>query len=222
MKALHLLLAAVAALLLALGGLWLDPQQPGALRSFGWAPPAPLAPGFAVPTLPPTLQAGVPVGTAAYLAVLDRPLFAADRRPPPPPPPPGAKPPEPPPDPLASLTLFGVYTGADFSGIVARFNDKVRRVRVNETVGEWTVEAVQGRQVTFKRGEESRTVFLAHNYGPRPTPAAGAAAAAPVAAAPGVPLDRAALQAQEMEAARERLRQRNELFRKAGLPPVKE
>ncbi|GAA4418985.1 hypothetical protein [Acidovorax lacteus] len=222
MKALHWLLAAALGLLGALGVLWLDPQQPGTLRSFAWEPPAPLAPGFAVPQLPVALQGGVPAGTAAYLAVLDRPLFAADRRPPPPPPPPGAKPAEPPPDPLANLTLFGVYTGADFSGIVARFNDKVRRVRVSEAVGEWTVEAVQGRQVTFKRGEESRTVYLAHQYGPRPAPAAGAPATTPVAASAGVPVDRAAIQAQEMEAARERLRQRNELFRKAGLPPVKE
>ena len=121
---------------------------------------------------------------------------------------------------MAGLTLYGIFSGPEFSGIVARINDRVRRVRVGEPLGEWTVQSVQGREVTFSRGEETRGVQLVHAFGPR-AEAPVVQGAAP-SGAMGAPLDRSAIQQKEQEAARERLRQRNELFRKAGLPPVKE
>lgn len=105
---------------------------------------------------------------------------------------------------------------------MARVNDKVRRVRLNEPLGEWTVQSIEGREVTFARGDETRSVRLVHVFGPQPPAAAGSPA--PVAASPSIGgrPDLVSIQQQEQEAARERLRQRNELFRKAGLPPVKE
>lgn len=212
MKAALVLVFCFCGLLAGLGALWLDPDVPTAVRPITWSPPVPLPPDFSTTGLPNVLH-GPPVVSVAYVAVLDRPLFAADRRQPPPPPPPA---PPPPPDPLANLTLLGVFSSESGGGIVARFGAKVQRVRVSELVGEWVVQGVKGREVTFKRGEETRTVFLAHNYGRRPPPAVAQAPA------PGVPVDRATMQAQDMEAARERLRQRNELLRAAGLPLAKE
>lgn len=217
MMAMRILLVTVFALAAGLTALWLGPDARP--RPHGWEPPAPLLPEITIPSGPAGMDARAPSGVGAYFAILDRPVFAPDRRPPPPP---DAKPVEPPPDPLAGLTLFGVFSGSDFSGIVARINDRVRRVRVGELLGDWTVQGVQGRSVTFVRGDETRTVQLAHAYGQRPVTAPGAVGGAPAAPAPSGRPDLASIQQQEQEAARERLRQRNELFRKAGLPPVKE
>ncbi len=218
MIAFRFLLVAVLALAGLLASRWVAPD--GKMQQQAWAPPAPILPELSAPRAPASLEARVQAGAGAYFAILDRPMFAPDRRPPPPP---DAKPDEPPPDPLAGLTLYGIFTGADFSGIVARINDKVRRVRVGEPLGEWTVRSVQGREVTFARGDETRSVTLVHAFGPRaalPVIAGGSGGAVPTAS--GMRPDIASIQQQEQDAARERLRQRNELFRKAGLPPVKE
>ncbi|MFY3382636.1 hypothetical protein [Paracidovorax sp. MALMAid1276] len=218
MIAFRLLLVAVLALSGALASRWVTAD--GQLRQQLWSAPEAIPPDLSAPKVPSGIDARGSGGATAYFAILDRPMFAPDRRPPPPP---DAKPEEPPPDPLAGLTLYGIFTGADFSGIVARINDKVRRVRVGEPLGEWTVKSVQGREVVFARGDETRAVTLAHAFGPRPALPPSAGQGAPGAApAPGVRPDLASIQQQEQEAARERLRQRNELFRKAGLPPVKE
>lgn len=210
-------LLALGAVVLAAAMAWLWVLPTGQLRTNAWVPPAPVLPEMSVPNVPAGLAVSGHQGAGAYFAILDRPMFAPDRRPAPPP---DAKPVAPEPDPLAGLTLYGIFTGPEFSGIVARVNDRVRRVRVSENLGEWTVKSVQDREVTFSRGEETRTMQLVRVYAQR---AAAPAAQAPVPpAAAGVPVDRAAMQQQDQDAARERLRQRNELFRKAGLPPVKE
>lgn len=210
-------LLALGAVVLAAAMAWLWVLPTGQLRTNAWEPPAPVLPEMSVPNVPAGLAVSGHQGAGAYFAILDRPMFAPDRRPAPPP---DAKPVAPEPDPLAGLTLYGIFTGPEFSGIVARVNDRVRRVRVSENLGEWTVKSVQDREVTFSRGEETRTMQLVRVYAQR---AAVPAAQAPVPpAAAGVPVDRAAMQQQDQDAARERLRQRNELFRKAGLPPVKE
>lgn len=218
MTAFRTLLALMVALTAGLAWMWVDPS--GQLRSHAWTPPEPVVPDMSAPKLPAALEARQSApGVGAYVAILDRPLFAPDRRPPPPP---EAAPEAPKPDPLAGLTLYGIFKGPDFSGIVARVNDRVRRVRLNETLGEWTVQSIEGREVIFARGDETRSVRLVHVFGPQPPAAAGAPS--PVATLPsgGGRPDLAAIQQQEQDAARERLRQRNELFRKAGLPPVKE
>lgn len=207
-----ILLLVNGALLAGGAYLWVDSQ--GELRNVAWVPPEAQAPSISAVGLP----AGVGGGEAdvnRFVATTDRPLFSPSRRPPPPPPPPA---PPKPVDPLADIQLFGVYGGKESGGILAKFNGKIQRVRLNDPVGEWTVKEVNGRDVTFARGDETRVMHLAHVIGPRPATAQVAA----VAANPGVPLDRQAMQQQAMDEARERLRQRNELFRKAGLPPVKE
>lgn len=200
-------------LALALAWLWVD--ETGQPRPQVWAAPAALAPGATAAAAAPA--AAAPGNPAQYMAILDRPLFAPDRRPPPPPEPPA---PPPPPDPLASFTLYGVYGSGEQGGILAKSDGRLRRIRTGEGLGDWTLQSVQGRQVTLVRAGETRTLTLAHIYGARPKTDAPPPTAA--VGAPAVPLDRQAMQAQAMDEARERLRQRNELFRKAGLPLAKE
>lgn len=215
MIAQRLLLLLNFGLALALAWLWVD--ETGQPRIQTWVPPAPLAPGGtgATSAAPPT--AADPVNPAQYMAVLDRPMFAPDRRPPPPP---DEAPPPPAPDPLANFTLYGVYGSGEQGGMLAKSDGRLRRIRIGESLGEWGLQSVQGRQVTLARADETRTLTLIHIYGERPKtdapPSTSAAGISPV------PLDRQALQAQALDEARERLRQRNELFRKAGLPLAKE
>ena len=74
-------------LILAGGLAWLWFDESGRLRDVAWTPPAALAPELAKPTKPSDLAAAGVLQTnpTQYLALLERPLFAPDRRPPPPP-----------------------------------------------------------------------------------------------------------------------------------------
>lgn len=207
-----LLLALNAAL--ALGGLalWMDTE--GHWRHVRWLAPAPQTMALADVNLPRG-SVGGDLDVGRFVAVLDRPLFSPSRRPPPPPPPPA---PPPPVDPLANIQLFGVYGGKTSGGIVARIDGKVQRVQLQSNVGEWTVKSISGREVTFARGEESRTLTLIHAVAARaPSPVA---AAAPLEAPnPGG----MALGAQQkmQEEARAREAARLDILRRAGLTPLK-
>lgn len=210
-------------LALALASLWFTPQaQP---RSAPWQPPAPL-----VPEAPQALPlVAAPPDAGQQQAILERPLFAPDRRPPPPPPPPSAKPP---PDPLANMQLTGVLQG-DFNGVLARVDGQSRRIRVDETIGSWKLVSVNGRKATFTRDGNERTLEMAYARLSAPLPSAPTAAAgnagigqstassAAPEAASGLSVSQ--IQAQRrQEDQRERLRRRNELRARAGLPPIPE
>lgn len=200
--------------LLALGGLalWLDTE--GHWRNVSWSAPAAQPMVLAEINLPRG-SVGGDVDVGRFVAVLDRPLFSPSRRPPPPPPPPA---PPPPVDPLANIQLFGVYGGKTGGGIVARIDGKVQRVSVQSQVGEWVVKSVVGREVTFARGDETRTLTLVHAVAARAA-APAAAAQAPEAVNPGG----AALGAQQkmQEEARAREAARLDVLRRAGLTPLK-
>lgn len=143
--------------LLLLGGLaylWVDAD--GHLRNLIWLPPA----AQSLTLDPVSLQRGAASADAdvgRFVVIVDRPLFSSTRRPPPPPPPP---PPPKPVDPLADLKIVGVYKEGDSGGILANLNGKVRRMRVGETIGEWKIQEVRGRDVVFVRGTEFRTLSL--------------------------------------------------------------
>lgn len=161
----------------ALVALWVQPD--GALRDVRWTPPAPVPPNLAglLPDLDP---ARTQSDVGQFLAILERPLFSATRRPPPPPevkaaPPPA--PPPPPPDPLANVLLAGVYGGADGGGAILQIQGKPRLVRLTEAVGDWKVESVEERSVTFKRGTETRVLSIVPVRELPPTNAAGSASA---------------------------------------------
>lgn len=153
---LHLLLAANVALLLLLAALWLLPAK--WMRGAHWTAPAPLRPDLAA-LLPPA-PAGTPLDTARYRAILERPVFAPNRRMGSADPAPVAGPAKPAaPDPLANIRLVGVFTGA-VQGIVATVDGKNRKVMVDGAVGDWTLKSIRDREVTFTRGAETRLLRL--------------------------------------------------------------
>jgi hypothetical protein len=149
----NLLLAGV------LVSLWVDGQ--GKLRGVHWVAPTAVRPDFSRQLDLPSAQTTDEV--AAYIAILDRPLFSPTRRPPPPP----AVVVAPPPDPLANVQVVGLFVGTTGGGIIARVDGKMRRLGLNEKIADWTLQRIEGRDVTFVRGGENRTIRLAAS---RPAP----------------------------------------------------
>lgn len=216
----RLLLLLTALLAGGLAWLWFD--QTGAMRNVNWVAPAPLKPELGkTSSTPPGVAGGNPT---QYLAMLERPLFAPDRRPAPPPAPPAPPAPAaapPPPDPLANIQISGIFSGAS-PGIIARIDGKLRRVKVNEAIGPWTLKSIEGRNVTFAQGGESRQLRLLYSsLGP---PVVRAAAInAPAGQAPlGQPQSAMAATQNQQDEGRERLRRRNEIRAARGLPLVTE
>lgn len=153
--ALHILLVLNGGLALCLAWLWVTPD--GSLRNVRWQAPEPQTTDFAamMPPLPGVSSAD----TSQFIAMLDRPLFSATRRPPPPPPPP--QPEEAPPvDNLSSARLSGVFVGEGTGGIILQIAGKFRRARLNEAVDGWTLKSIQGRDVTFTKGGQRRVLQL--------------------------------------------------------------
>jgi hypothetical protein len=172
----HVMLVLVTvdmALAVWLAAMWVTPQ--GAWRNVTWQPPAPVQPEFGVAS-----GANSEMNLVGFVAALDRPLFSPSRRPPPV----KAVGAAAPVDPLANIQLHGIYAGSGGSGIIATVDGKSRRIRLNESVGEWAVKSIVDRDVTFTRGDEVRVIHLARSNGKRqPGPlAAGAATVAPAVA----------------------------------------
>lgn len=205
--------------LLLAGGLafmWFDRQAH--LRNLAWVAPKALPPDVKVPVGPP--KAGAVASEAAlFAAIIERPLFAPDRRPPPPPPPPT---PPPPPDPLANIQIQGIFSGEN-AGIIASIEGKTRRVKINESVGSWVLKNIADREVTFVQGDQNRKLRMAYARLDAPAPQAPAASAKPppVPGPPPMPVA-TNLPQREQDAVRERLRRRNELRASRGLPPLTE
>lgn len=198
----HILTLLTMALCAALASLWVDQQ--GYWRNIYWAVPAAIAPELKAPA---QLLPGRGPATVSYASIQERPLFAPDRRPPPPPAPPA------PPDPFASIQIQGIFSGVN-TGILARVDGKVRRVKINETVGAWTLKSIEGRSITFTQGDQTRQIQLAYarlnTVTPAPTIATNRQAA------PLTPLQGAAPDPKAYY--REQLRMRNELNAARGLP----
>ena len=168
-----------AALVVVLLALWFDTGRQ--LRNATWQRPAAVKPDFAAMLSPMARQEGDNVGQ--FVATLDRPLFSPNRRPPPV----VAKADAPPPDPLADVGLYGVYSGAEGGGIIARVDGKMRRAAVNDKIGEWTITRVADRDVTFVRGGETRVVSLVRGKpsGSAVAPAAPVSQRTPASPSPG-------------------------------------
>ena len=92
-----------------------------------------------------------------FMVLLERPLFSSTRRPPPPPPPPPAAAPV---DNLSTARLSGVFEGPGGTGIIIQIAGKDRRLQLNQSLEGWTLRSVQGRQVTFSSGGETRVLQL--------------------------------------------------------------
>jgi hypothetical protein len=189
--------------------IWMWVGTDGKLRNVHWAAPRPIRPDFSEPLA--ALAQRRTDEAAQLVAMADRPLFSPTRRPPPPPAPPA------PPDPLGNLQLRGVYSSDSGGGIIARVEGRVRRASVNEKIGDWTVQKIADRDVTFVRGGETRVLKLARRTGP-PAPPGLPAAAAPGTPAPPATQMTGAQRAEEEE--RARLRAINENNIRNGLPPL--
>ena len=208
-------------LLLGAGLAWMWFDQSAQLRNLSWVAPKALPPDIKVPAGPPRGDATA-ADASWYAVVMERPLFAPDRRPPPP-----AAPP-PPPDPFATTQIQGIFSGVN-AGILASVDGKSRRVKINETIGPWTLKSIDGRDITFAQGEEIRTVRLAYARLDTAAVQALKANAAPTSAPPSTatPAATAApaavnLNQKAQDEVRERLRRRNELRTSRGLPPLTE
>ena len=157
--------------------LWVGPD--GALRGVRWQVPAAVRPDLG--SLSSMSIQHDDADSSRFMAILDRPVFSPTRRPPPPPPPP------PPPklvvpvrvDPLDSIHLYGLFSGADGGGLIARVEGKTRRMKVSESIGDWTLKEIRSRDVVFGKGGETRVVTLMQSSQP-----GGGAPARPAFAAP--------------------------------------
>jgi len=197
------LLVLVLALAAGLASLWVDRQ--GQWRNIVWTAPAAKLPD--VKPLVNVVPAAEGASAVSYASIQDRPLFAPDRRPPPPPAPP------PPPDPFATIQMYGIFSGAN-AGILARVDGNVRRVKVGESIGSWTLKGIDGRKISFVQGDQTRDLSLAYAKLRTVTPP-------PVVAPPrpgAPPVEGAAPVADPASAYREELRKRNELRASRGLP----
>ncbi len=161
-------------LLVALALLWFGP---GARQRTQWVAPQPLPPNLDAASA--TFLAANPAAVSNDRTLLERPLFAIDRRPA------SAKPAEPAasaapaaPDLLDKTELRGIVRGPALNGVLAEVDGKPRFIRNGDSLGDWTLRGVRDREVTFGKGDERRVVTL-------PLAAASAAGAAAPAPAPG-------------------------------------
>lgn len=149
---LALLCAVNAVLALALAAMWFQPD--GTLRNSHWAPPEPVSADFL--SMVPVLPARKPVDANRLMAMLERPLFSATRRPAPVPVAEAAAPT----DNLSTARLLGVFEGAQTNGAILQIAGKSRRVKLHESVDGWVLQSVQGRAATFVSAGQTRTLPL--------------------------------------------------------------
>jgi len=182
-------LAVNLVLLAGLAFLWSDDERRH------WAEPAALAPSLGEPA---AAAAAEPVEVSRYRETVERPLFAANRRP-------GPRKDaeaeaEARDDALKDVRLIGTYGAGERGGIIVVSGGKVQRVPVGESIGGWKVAGGgEGRSAELVRANgDRRQLELALNTaapalpaaagkeGAQPAAVAGAAAAAePVGSSPG-------------------------------------
>ncbi len=212
----HALIVLSLMLVGVLAWLWVDPD--GQLRDVRWTPPTAIKPEFL--TVPRALAKRQSADVTLALEILERPLFSPSRRPPPPVvvAPVAA---EPAPDPLGNVLIQGIYSGTEMGGIIANVGGVSKRISINEKIGDWTLKAIDERDVKFVRNDESRVIQLLRA---RPVQPAVAGTAAPnrSTSQPASNVSQSQLSVvQKMEdEARELLRRRNELRARAGRPPI--
>lgn len=211
----HALIVLNGLLIGLLAWLWVGPDAQ--LRDVHWTPPTAIKPDFSA--APRALSTPPRIDMSLVVATLDRPLFSPSRRPPPPVVVATAAA-EPPPDPLGNILIQGIYSGAETGGIIANVGGVSKRISINEKIGDWTLKAIDERDVKFVRNDENRVIQLLRAR-PTPPPATGGARPVGGASPPGATSTSSPVTAATMEDAnRERLRRRNEVRAKAGLPPV--
>lgn len=203
-----------------LAWLWFD--ESGQPRDVVWTPPAALAPELAKPLKPvgSSLAGALPTNPTQNVALLERPIFAPDRRPPPPPAPPSAPAAPLPPDPFENTQISGIFTGQN-AGILVRVDGRPRRIKINEAVGSWTLKSIEGRDVMFTQGSETRQLRLMYSrLGPPVIQAA--AANTTLSQKPAGQSGAGSLAPNPQDEGRERLRRANAIRAANGMPVLSE
>ena len=132
----------------------------------GQVAPQPQKPSAEITTSVGNVVRAVPLSKLSLTR--DRPIFSPSRRPPPPPVamPVIAKPverPKPAEPENPPLVLVGTVVGED-SGIavlVEQATENVVKLRVKESHQGWTLQSIQGREVTFQKDRKSSVLALA-------------------------------------------------------------
>jgi hypothetical protein len=202
-----------------LAWMWIDPATTS-LRSQAWVSPPALVPDLSAPDAATQWMQSPASGASAYFAILDRPLFAADRRPAPVATDIAVAAPAP--DALDQVHLYGLFLGQGTSGAMLRVDGKTRRVMLGEPVGEWALSEIRPQEAVFTRGPDTRVVPLVpYKVGDKPPPRANSnSSLATPSAAPPIDNSVEAENARREAAKRENIRKRNVLRASAGLPPV--
>ena len=204
---------------LAFGLAWLWVDETGQFRPQTWTAPAAMLPSASATVEAAYLTA--PANPIQYMAILDRPLFAPDRRPPPITESPASPPP---PDLLATLRVVGLYQAEGASGLLGRVEGKTRRVSLGGVIDGWTLADIQGREAVFKRGTDERRIKLVP-AAQVPPDQQRQATDAPAAAPPGASQlfhDVERERQEREETTRENTRRQNEIRAKAGLSPIRD
>ena len=201
-----------------LASLWIDRE--GRVREATWTAPNPIQPDFSSPQGDPQSAPHSPASTV--VATLERPLFSPSRRPPLAPL--AATIEAPAADALTRVVIVGLYSGGSSGGIIANVDGISRRIAVKEQLNGWTLNAIDERDVKFVRNGETRVLQLTRARPEAVAAAAsastGSSSAAPTTSAVSPAAARNAIVQAMEEESRERLRRRNELRAKAGMPPV--
>lgn len=212
----HALIVLNLLLVGVLAWLWVDPN--GQLRNVRWTPPTSIKPDFSTVTRASSIPQSA--DTTLVQATLERPLFSPSRRPPPPVVAASVAV-EPAPDPLGDVSIQGIYSGPKTGGIIANVGGLTKRISINEKIGDWTLKAIDERDVKFVRNGESRVLQLLRV---RPVQAAVAGTAAPKVStsqpASNASQGQVSLVQKMEDEARDLLRRRNELRARAGRPPI--
>lgn len=146
-----LLLAINALALAGLTYLWVD--ETGQIKSNLWSAPTPLkieiSPHSDLPRInsDPSVVAGV----------LERPIFAPDRRPAPTSQ--VAAQPEPAKDMLDEAQLVGLLSG-DAGGVLVRAEGKVQHIGIKKMLGAWMLQSVDDRIATFTKDGHNKQLQL--------------------------------------------------------------
>lgn len=201
-----------------LASMWFT--RDGRLAGVHWRQPEPLKPTLdGDNSLPPT---GVEMGR--FVATLERPLFSPSRRPPPPAPVASAPPVVDTPPDIRLLGLYGSRVeGGGAGGMVARIDGRVKRVKVGESIGRWTLKEIRPGEAVLAAGDVQQVYPLLRAAGTEaPTSAVSdnvAPAGSPAVTRSGT-VDPA--RQRQIEEARANVRRMNVLRARSGMPPLPE
>lgn len=136
-----------------------------------WDPPTPVIPDAEVLA---AAEVYAPQNSASALPqTISRPLLSADRKPHPQELTQQAAPPEP--DPFEKIVLNGIFgAGGSEGGVIVKTEDKVKRLKIGESLGSWRLTQVLASEARFENSnKEKRSLVLKYLTNPQEKNPAG-------------------------------------------------